>query len=179
MAIKNRKQILVIAAALGIVGLLGDRLVFSPMVRKWRERSQQIVDLSKQVTQGSAVLERDATIRDRWTSMRTNTLPENVSAAENQLIQGFERWSKVSRISISSIKPQWKRAADDYMTLECHADAFGTIQALNRFLYELEKDSLALRVEAVEISARDNDGLQLGLGLQVSGLQLSTSTDTE
>ena len=58
------------------------------------------------------------------------------------------------------------------MTLECRADAFGSIQAVTRFLYEVEKDSLALRVEAVEITARDNDGQQLTIGLQVSGLQL-------
>ena len=109
--------------------------------------------------------------------MRTNTLPQDVSVAENHLLTAFERWSRASGISISSIKPQWKQTTEDHKTLECHADAFGTIQALNRFLYEVEKDTLALRVEAVEITTRDNDGLQLGLGLQVSGLQLSNEPE--
>jgi hypothetical protein len=109
--------------------------------------------------------------------MRTNTLPASVSAAENEVLKGFERWSQESRISISSIKPQWKQGGDDFMTLECRADAFGNIQALTRFLYELEKDPLALKVEAVEITTRDNDGQQLTLGLQVSGLQLNTAAE--
>jgi hypothetical protein len=58
------------------------------------------------------------------------------------------------------------------MTLECRADAFGNMQALTRFLYDVEKDPLALKVEAVEITTRDNDGQELSLALQVSGLVL-------
>ena len=93
---------------------------------------------------------------------------EEVSAAENEVLRAFERWSQESRISISSIKPQWKRAGDDFMTLECRADASGSMQELTRFLYDVERDPLALRVESVEITTRDNNGQQLSLALQVS-----------
>ena len=105
--------------------------------------------------------------------MNTNTLPENVSAAENQVLRAFDRWSQDSQISIASIKPQWKQAGEDYMTYECRADAFGSLQAITRFLYEIEKDPMALKIESVEINARDNNGQQLSLGLQVSGLRLN------
>jgi len=172
MAIKNRQQWLIILAATGAALLIGDNLVITPLTARWQARSKQIAELTQQVKQGSLLVSRDSVIRTRWDQMRNGTLPEEVSAAENEVLQAFERWSQESRISISSIKPQWKRAGDDFMTLECRADAFGSIQALTRFLYEVEKDPLALRVEAVEITARDNDGQQLTVGLQVSGLQL-------
>jgi hypothetical protein len=177
MQIKNRQQMLLIAAAIGAAFLLGDKLLVTPLTASWKERSKRITELTKRVNQGSLILAREQTIRDRWDLMRTNTLPEEVSAAENEVLKAFERWSQESRISISSIKPQWKQAGDDYMTLECRADAFGSIQALTRFLYEVEKDPLALRVEALEITSRDNDGQQLGLGLQVSGLQLNMEAE--
>jgi hypothetical protein len=119
------------------------------------------------------MLQREDRIHERWDSMRTNTLPDNVSEAENEVLRAFERWSEDSRLSVSSIKPQWKRAGDDYMTLECRADAFGSIQALSQFLYNVEKDPLALKVEAVEITSRDDTGRQLSLALQVSGLLLN------
>ena len=129
--------------------------------------------MKKSISQGAFLLDRERAIRSRWDSMRTNTLPNNVSAAENEVLKAFDRWSRDSRISISSIRPQWKRNSDDYMTLECRADAAGSLPALTRFLYEAEKDPLALKVEAVEITARDNDGQQLSLALQVSGLLLN------
>lgn len=175
MEIKNRQKTLVILAALGVAFLLGDKMVVTPLMAGWEARSKQIAELTKQVNQGSLLVSRDAVIRDRWEHMRTNTLPADVSFAENEVLTAFERWSKESGISISSIKPQWKQAGDDFMTLECRADAFGTIQAVTRFLYEVEKDPLALRVEALEVSARDNDGQQLAVGLQVSGLQLGVA----
>jgi hypothetical protein len=105
--------------------------------------------------------------------MRTNTLPVNLSAAENEVLKGFNRWAEESRISISSIKPQWRRNEEDYMLLECRADTFGTMENLSRFLYEIEKDPLALRVESLEITTRDNNGQQLAMAVQVSGLLLT------
>jgi hypothetical protein len=172
MKIKNRQQVLAVAAALGVALLVSDRLVITPLTRAWKERATRIADLKKSVSQGALLLQREQTIRRRWDSMKTNTLPDDVSAAENGVLKAFDRWSQESRISVTSIKNQWKRTDDEYMTLECRADAFGSIQALTRFLFQMEKDPLALKVEAVEITSRDNEGQQLSLALQVSGLVL-------
>ena len=174
MNLKNRQQLLAFVAIAGVAFLVADKLIIGPMWEGWKARSARISELKKSLSQGGVLLQRENAIRSRWDSMRTNTLPDNVSAAENEMLQAFERWSQDSRISVSSIKPQWKRAGDDYMTLECRADAFGSMQALTRFLYDVEKDPLALKVESVEITSRDNDGQQLSLALQVSGLLLST-----
>jgi hypothetical protein len=172
--IKNRQQVLAIAAIAGIALLASDRLLIAPLTARWKERATRIADLKKSVTQGARLLEREHIIQARWDSMRTNTLPDNASAAENEMLKAFERWSQDSRISISSIKPQWKRTGEDSVTLEYRADALGSMPALTRFLYEVEKDPLAIKVEGVEITSRDNDGQQLSLGLQVSGLLLGT-----
>jgi hypothetical protein len=170
---RNRQQWLVIAA-LTVVGLfLADRLIITPLIAGWRERSARIEELRKSIAKGEGLVQRGDRIRERWDTMRTNALPDNVSTAENQVLRAFERWSEESRISISGIKPQWKRAGEDFMTFECRADAFGSIHALTRFLHALEKDPLALRVESVEITARDESGQQLALAIQVSALLLN------
>jgi len=171
--IKNRQHLLAVMAITAVALLAGDKFVFSPLVSSWKERTARIVELKKSVSQGSLLVARAQNIRGHWDQMRTNMLPNNTSVAENEVLRAFERWSQDSRISITSIKPQWKRTADDYMTLECRADAFGSMQALTRFLYEVERDPLPLKVEAVEITSRDNEGQQLSLALQVSGLLLS------
>jgi hypothetical protein len=175
MQIKNRQHMLAFVAAAGVGLLVADRMVVTPLRDAWRDRTARIVELRKAVTQGAQLRGRERIIRDRWNSMNTNTLPENVSAAENAVLRAFDRWSQDSRISIASIKPQWKQADDDYMTYECRADAFGSLQAITRFLYEIEQDPLALKIESVEINARDNTGQQLSLGLQVSGLRLNST----
>ena len=173
MNVNHRQQLLTAVAIAAIAIWAGDKLILSPLTRSWKDRAARIADLRKSVNQGALLLAREQSIRGHWESMRTNTLPSEPSVAENQVLKAFDRWSQDSRISVTSIKPQWKHEADDYQTLECRADAFGSIDALSRFLYNVEKDPLALKVEGVEISTRDNDGQQLLLTLQVSGLLLN------
>jgi hypothetical protein len=45
---------------------------------------------------------------------------------------------------------------------------------VSRFLYDIEKGPLGLKLESVDINSRDNTGKQLTLGLQVSGLVLTS-----
>jgi hypothetical protein len=171
--LNNRQQLLAVIAVAAIGLFLGDRLLITPLTRAWKERGQKIASLKRSITQGETLLERESRLRDTWDSMRTNTLPANLSAAENEVLKGFNRWAEESRISIASIKPQWRRSADDHMLLECRADTFGPMESLARFIYEIEKDPLALRVESLEITARDNNGSQLAMAVQISGLLLS------
>jgi Tfp pilus assembly protein PilO len=171
--IKNRQKVLLIIAATGVFLLLAESLVLTPLKENWVARSKKIEELKQSVAQGSQLLKRQTVIHDHWEQMKTNTLPNDISLAESGLLKAFDRWSRDSGISISSIKPQWKQNDEDYVTLECRADAAGNMQALSRFIYDVEKDPLALKMEVVEISSHDNDGQQLSLSLQISGLILT------
>jgi hypothetical protein len=105
--------------------------------------------------------------------MQAQALPKDAAKAEQDLISAFDRWGRAANIELGSIKPQWKRGATNrYSQLECRVDATGTIATLSRFLYEVEKSTLALRVDSVELTSRDDIGQKLSLGLLVSGLRL-------
>ncbi len=177
MKIKNREKLLTITAAVAIGLLVGDRLVRAPLARVWTERANRIAMLTKSLSQGAMMLDREKVIQERWANIKSNALPANVSVAENRVLKSVDRWARESRISFTSIKPQWKENAEDFMTLECRADAFGSIQSLARFLYELERDPLALKVEELEITARDTEGQQLSLGVRFSGLLLAAKQE--
>jgi Tfp pilus assembly protein PilO len=177
MQIKNRQQILVVAAIAVVALFAGDKIVFTPLLESWKARSEEIGKLRKQVDDGNRLVQRAGSISARWDQMRTNTLPNNTSLAEQQLLKAFDRWSQSSRISVTAITPQWKTDSEDYRTLECRVDASGNISTLSRFLYDIERDPLGLKLESVEITARDKDGAQLALGLQISGLVLTPSEE--
>ncbi len=171
MKINNRQQLLGFLAIAVVAFFAGDKLLFTPLTNSWKARSKEIEKLERQVRDGASLLERERSIRSRWESMRTNTLPENLSVAESEMLRRFERWSRESGISVTSVKPQSKPSEEEYVSLECRVDCYGSLSALTKFLYSIEKDPLALRVEAAEFSSRDNNGQQIALGLQVSGLR--------
>jgi hypothetical protein len=171
---QNRQQWLAIAAGAVVALFALDKFVVTPLTRSWRQRNEAIAQLEKSITAGRLALDREQVTQRRWNDMRKNTLPANASQAEQEVLRAFDKWSQESRISVSSIKPQWKRGAtDEYSVLECRVDAAGTLSTLTRFLYEVERSPMALRIESVEITARDSSGSQLALGLSVSGLRLT------
>jgi hypothetical protein len=176
MKIDNRQQLLVALTVAAAALFAGDRLVFEPLHNWWKARSERVAELRQRVNGGRLLIRREESIRLRWEMMRTNTLPSDTSLAEQQVLKAFDGWSRESGASITGITPQWKNDTEDYLTLNCRVEAAGDLGTLSRFLYEIEKDPMALKLESVELSAHDNSGQQLTLGLQISGLVLAPPT---
>ncbi len=176
MEIKNQRQkMLFIVVGVIFALYVGDSFIFSPLAASWKDRAKQIADLRQKVSAGTNLINHAASIQGQWDRMQTNALPANTSLAEGQMLKAFERWERAAGLTRISIKPQWKDADTDYKTLECRADYNGDIAKFTRLLYEIEKDPMGLKVDNIEISARDDYGAQLTLGLQVSGLLLNLS----
>lgn len=170
----NRQKLLIIGIVIAAVLLIGDRAVLGPLLDSWRSRTAEIARLQKNVAEGRSVIARAAHTQARWAEMQTQALPKDPAQAEQELISAFDRWGRASAIEVGSIKPQWKRGTNNRTSLlECRVDASGNIATLTRFLYELEKSPLALRVDSVEFTARDEFGQRMTLGLLVSGLRLA------
>jgi hypothetical protein len=120
------------------------------------------------------MIQREAIIRGRWNGMRTNALPASPSLAEQQVLKALDAWSRDSGAEITSITPQWKNTSTNYLTLDCRVETAGTLDALSRFLYAVEKGQMALKIDSLELSAHDNTGQQLTLGLEINGLALTS-----
>jgi hypothetical protein len=180
MNLTQRQRLLAIIAIAVVALLAGDKLLIGPLIKSWQARSERLTALRKEVEEGRSLQGRAKSIRDRWDTMRKATLSPETSVAENQVLKAFDRWSQESRVGISSLKPQWKRGGTaEYATLDCRVDATGNLNALTRLLYNIEnarrvdRDPLAIKIEVLELSTRNDSGDQLTLGLQVSALQLN------
>jgi len=173
MPIKNRQRLLLVVTGIAVALFLGDLAALGPLTDAWKARSARIVALRNQVARGRMLLLRERGIRDHWADMQRRALTNNPSAAEQQVFRAIDSWAQDTGVLVNAITPQWKHDSDDYITYECRIDATGDIGRLSRFLYRAEREPLALKLESVELNARDKDGQQLSLGLQLSGLVLN------
>ena len=177
MQIKNRQQVLTVAAIAVVALYAAGYLVFSPLLNIWNGRATRITELRKNIERANQMIQREKlpgpSIGRRWQQMTNNALPNNASAAEQKVFKAIDGWAQESGVSIAAVTPQWKHDSDDYMTFECRVDAAGDLGKLSRFLYSVERDPMALKLELVELGARDKDGQQLSLGLQLNGLVLT------
>jgi hypothetical protein len=176
MKIDKRQKLLMVVAGTVLALFAVDKLAVTPLTNLWKDRAKEIARLRAQVQEGGALVKREQTIRTRWSQMQTNMLPDNPSLAQEQVLKALVTWSQESGASINGTTPQWKSDTDAYKTLVCRVDASGTLWTLSRFLYDIEKGPMPLKVESVDLGSRDNDGQQLTLALQISGLALTRPT---
>jgi len=174
---KNREKLLAIVTG-GCVALwLLNLFVITPMTDSWHSRAARIAGLRKDIEQGTLLIHRQSAIHDRWQSMQTNALSGNPTVAESQLFRAFDQWAQHSGVTLASQKSQQKDTDEGYSLLEWRADITGNIQSVLQFLYDAGTTPMALKVQTVELTSRDDNGRQLALGLQVSGLILSTNAE--
>jgi hypothetical protein len=180
--IKDRQKFLLVLAIIAIALLVLDKIVTPPLTKFWRDRSDQIADLKRKVKEGEMIRlpRRKTAIREEWAGIQAASLTNNPTVAQQQLLRAIDQWSQSSGVTINSITPQFKQGADaSYKTIECRVDGSGSIDRLARFLYDLENDPMALKLESVELISSDNTGQQLALGVQVSGLILTPNVNAK
>ncbi len=172
MKIENRQQFLIVLTAVAAALLIGNSFIYEPLAGLWTARSAQIKDLRTKVHDGKLLVQREPAIQSRWSDMRANALPADTSLAAQQVIKSLDNWSRASGAEVTSIMPQWKNDATNYMTFNCHVQASGTMGTLSQFIYQIEKGPMALKLDSAELGAHDDAGQQLTLDLQISGLAL-------
>ncbi|MBI5693573.1 MAG: hypothetical protein HZC55_26145 [Verrucomicrobia bacterium] len=168
----SRERLLLIVVGAGVALLILDSLVLSPLLKAWQGRGVEIARLTKSVGEGRGMIARAERTQATWAEMQSQALPDDPAKAEQDLITAFDRWGRACNVELGSIKPQWKRGTNRYSLLECRVDATGSLSAITRFLFEVEKSNLPLRLDSVELTSRDENGSKLSLGLLVSGLRL-------
>ncbi len=172
MKIQNRQQFLV-ALTIAAAGLfVAINFIITPLAGWWSARQAQIRGLRVRVSDGNQLVRRESVVRNRWSDMQANALPANTSAAEQQLFRSVDDWSRSSGAEVTSLMPQWKNDSTNYMTLSCRVETSGDLGALSKFLYDVERGPVAVRLDSVEITERDKDGQQLTMSAEINGLAL-------
>ena len=177
MKIKNRQEFLVVLTIAAFALLVGVNFILEPLGGWWSARQAQIKELRTEVTEGQQLIRRESGIRGRWADMTANALPVNTSLAEQKLLTAVDGWSRSSGAEVTSLMPQWKNESTNYLTLTCRVETSGNLGTLSRFLYDLERGPMALRLDSLELSARDKEGQQMTLSTEINGLALLIQPD--
>ena len=178
---KTRQQLLTIAAVAIVALLLGDKLILSPLASKWKTNAADIKSLRDQVSQGETLIEREESLRSKWDAMRNDSLATSErsddqaeSIAQDDVLTAVYNWTDASDIQLTSYKTQWKREPrKNYALLEAQAGAYGSVEEIARFVYELESDDLPIKIDELELTSRDDTGDQIAVSLRLSALRLT------
>ncbi len=166
---RQRWLAIIAGAAVGI--FVFDRLLLGPYLRAWRERSEQIAVVDQLVARGEALLDRADTLEQRWELMKRRALRTDRPSAEDEVLRAAARWARESRVNFTSLTPQWRQQDETFELLECRAGISGDLGEIARFVYELERDSIAVRLEELQVTSDDDQGRKLTAALKFTGLR--------
>jgi len=176
MKIENRQQFLVILTIVAAGLYVGVNFILTPLGGWWSARSKEITTLRAQVKDGNYLINHETSIRGHWGDMLTNSLPSDTSLAEQQVLRSIDDWSGSTGVEVTSMSPQWKADSTNYLTLTCHVETSGDINSLTRFIYDLERGPMPLRLDSVEIGAHDASAQAMTLSMDINGLALIQNT---
>lgn len=178
METKNREKMLLMVVGVCVGLWLVNYIVISPLSSSWSARQDKIKELRNTIANGHILMNSAKSITDEWNHMKTNTLSSDETVAQSQLFKAFQTWSQTNGVVLVGQRAQRKDSDDPaYNNEEWHADVTGSIDQIFNFLYSVESSPMGLKVDAVDLSARDERGAQLALGLTVSGLILNPPTN--
>lgn len=172
MGFNGRERVLILAVAVCLGALAGDRFIVSPLYASWNERAAAIRELEASLAKSELLVGRFDSMSERWQEMRARSLPPGESRAENEVLRSISRWAGESRLEITSLKPRWVRGDAEFSTLDIRAAGQGSMEAIAQFIYRLESGELPLRVDKLEVASRDDSGSLLTFNVVFTGLQL-------
>lgn len=178
---KREKYLLMIVG--GFVGLwVLNLLAFTPLYNVWADRQKEIAALRQQVQDGRQTVARADAIEKKWSHMYVNTFSPNSTVAENQMFKNFSAWAADSGVTLISQRPENKENDDPtakYRNEECRVTVTGFQNQITQFLYDVESSQKGLKVDAVDLTSKDDTTRVLSMDLTVSGLVLTPESTTQ
>ncbi len=173
MNLKKRETLIGLLAFGLILLFIGDRLIFSPLYDRWKSNSEQIEQLVMQIDKAEKTIQLKKSVHAELLRMRKMALPKERSKAESQLLSQLADWSGSSGFQTDTTKPTYlsKRVEgyESFPTIELKTSGKGDMEQIVRFLHTLETAPVAVAIESLKITARDEDLDNLTLSITISG----------
>ena len=182
MPVSKRERVILSLAAILVGVFVLDRLVLTPTWRWRQDLADQRVMISHDVDAAAALIGNHELFERRWRDMTGGELSTSISDAEGIAYHAVRDWAQMSGLNLLAINPE---RVNDNLTLPIvifRATATGPMRAVAEFLKQLDKTTLALRIEQLQIISRRDGQDDLTLELRLSTIldpQPSPSTDQE
>lgn len=156
-----------------VVGaLLADKVVFTPALAKFRETENHKQTLLAQINEARSLFERRRLMERKWKAMVADGL-QNDAEAESRMVRALDKWSQEARLTLTSLKPERLASDKGLKEMTFVVVGRGRLDAMARFLWQIETAELPVKVKYVVLGASEADeSMSLELGL--SSLYLGT-----
>lgn len=172
----SRREKLIAIAALGVVALFGlDRWLITPMLDRRDALLAEEMRLITEAQHANRLLSEKRRAMRRWEDLTREHLLADASQAESAILHAVRDWSRQAGLSLTSVQPDRTGGGEGEYVIALAASANGDMQAVARFLFQLEQADLPVRVERMRLSAAGEGG-RLNLDVRLSTIYQPPAT---
>ena len=168
MGLSKRERVIVLLAVLVVGALAADWVVFTPALRKFRATQDQRQTLLAQVNEAQDLFERRRLNERKWKTMVADGL-QNDAEAESRVMRALGQWSQEARLTLTSLKPERLPGAKGLKEMTFVVAGRGRLDAVARFLWQVETAQLPVKVKEMTLGASEADE-SISLELSLSAL---------
>lgn len=177
MALTNRERIVMILAGLAIALFIGDQYILEPVLNSRTEAGELKVRLEVELDQSRTLLARREKINEQWNRMQEAGLSSDIQKVEGLVLQFLQKSSAGSSFTLGSIQPERLTKEGQIGQLEFMVSGTGGIDAVTRFLWDIEMADIPIRIESMQLGSNDEDARQMNLQLKLSSIYLTDKSD--
>lgn len=171
----SKRERTILITTLSVVGLLlADRVVISPVLAYRAALVTEVDTLNDDLAQDTRLIRNGKRMQKRWKEMMEIGLPQSASEAESRTLEAINKWAGQAKLSLVSVKPEYRRSEETLVPVVFRVSANGSMNAISRFVYEVETANIPVCVDNLQISGNDKKKDELSLQMGVSALYRKT-----
>lgn len=168
MADKRRTRVLFVLAVVCVAALLGDKFIWRPLWANLRSTTERRDRLTVELQQAKEMRIQGSKWRNQVEEMKKMLLPVVPAEAESLVLNAVDEWSRDTGLTVTSLRPRWKRRDNRTAYLELLLSGEGRLDEVTAFLFELEAAPMALALEEVELIGSEKRGAGMRLTVRIS-----------
>ena len=163
----SREKVIAIVAGVAIGAYALDGVLISPLFARLSDAETRAELARAEIERGQGVLKNRLRAARVWKDLTADTLKDNASAAEGQLLNAVSVWAQRAGVNVVSNKPERSDSEQGFGRLTVRVQASGTMDSLSQFLYLIEQSQIPVRLEDMTLNSRKDgqDDLALQVGL--------------
>lgn len=192
MTLQRREKLLAVATGIAVLVLMVDAFVVRPVAEAYQQLDQRRVAALDELREARSLMQARRGAQQRWREMAAGGLSADASVAESQVLHAMRSWSAEAGLNLASMQPERRAATGPAATagfetdrhrerdretlreIDIAARASGSLEAVARFLYEIQTANVPIRVRRLRLSQRGEDG-RLSVELRTSTVYRATT----
>jgi len=170
----SKRERIIAVITLAVVGLFVlNEFLFKPVSNKLQQLEAQKDQLRIELDEAQNLFRKRLALEREWKDASMESLRNEVEA-ESKVGRALDKWSQMSRLTLSSVKPERLASDQGLKEMTFVVVGTGTLDAVAQFLWQIETAPLPIKIKDMQLGSSNESGQSMSVQLRISALCLST-----